>query len=175
MLRRLLPQLAGKVRVPFEAASLQEALIAAESGTAQRQNKKGLDVDVLPDVPDDLELEEGETLRVSLLSLSLREIQDVYCGEKLPPTPAMSLAQEELARKKGEDEWDEAYVNSHRDSRKLADIPESSASSPSLSRSLSDTSLPAYDGPVLTPSDPPKLPPRRTPVLAIAEPDEELR
>jgi len=58
--------LAGKVRVPKEAANLQQALLDAESGRAQRM--KGDDLDVVVPLPDDLELRDGEVL-------------------KLPPTP----------------------------------------------------------------------------------------
>lgn len=73
--RLLSSQLAGKVRVPYEAKNLQAALQDAESGRAQRMKGEGLDVVVYPEIPDELVLEEGEVLR-------------------LPPTPTMELMQE---------------------------------------------------------------------------------
>lgn len=63
-------QLAGKPRVPVEAAELHRALKDAETGRAQREKGETLDV-VIPDGADLLDLEEGEVL-------------------KLPPTPEMT-------------------------------------------------------------------------------------
>jgi hypothetical protein len=50
-------QLTGKVRVPYEAKNLMEALKDAESGRAQTM--KGENLDVFIEIPDDLELREG--------------------------------------------------------------------------------------------------------------------
>lgn len=62
--------LTGKVRVPREAGLLMTALQEAESGKAQAKNGDALDV-VIPEGVDELELQEGEVL-------------------KLPPTPDMA-------------------------------------------------------------------------------------
>lgn len=66
----------GSVDVPREAASLQKALVDAESGAAQAKTHGGqleyaFDAASVPRPADDLELEEGEVL-------------------KLPPTPEMT-------------------------------------------------------------------------------------
>lgn len=75
-LTSLLPQLAGKVKVPECAASLQKALLDAETGKAQRM--KGLELEFeepLTELIEHIELEDGEILR-------------------LPPTPNQTIAEE---------------------------------------------------------------------------------
>ncbi|CDZ97995.1 Uncharacterized conserved protein [Phaffia rhodozyma] len=64
--------LSGRVKVPYEAKSLQIALQEATSGRAQTLKHSTLDVvELVPEIPDTLILEDGEIL-------------------KLPPTPTAS-------------------------------------------------------------------------------------
>ncbi|KAK8870081.1 hypothetical protein IAR55_000651 [Kwoniella newhampshirensis] len=66
--------LAGKVKVPIEAAALQQALKDAESGRAQKEKGDALDI-ILPESAAELDLHDGEVL-------------------KLPPTPDQTTGHE---------------------------------------------------------------------------------
>lgn len=54
----LTEQLAGKVKVPYEAAMLQQALKDAETGRAQKEKGDALDI-VLPEGANELDLHDG--------------------------------------------------------------------------------------------------------------------
>ncbi|WVF66680.1 hypothetical protein IAT40_001421 [Kwoniella sp. CBS 6097] len=89
--------LAGKVKVPLEAANLHAALKDAESGRAQAQNGDSLDIVVQETAPD-LDLNEGEVL-------------------KLPPTPDQTDGHEHESDPETERVHRASYPGSHNVSR----------------------------------------------------------
>ncbi|OCF43086.1 hypothetical protein I317_03055 [Kwoniella heveanensis CBS 569] len=89
--------LAGKVKVPPEAANLHAALRDAESGRAQAQKGDSLDIVVQETAPD-LDLQEGEVL-------------------KLPPTPDQTDGHEHESDPETERVHRASYPGSHNVSR----------------------------------------------------------
>ncbi|WVQ94285.1 hypothetical protein IAU59_001364 [Kwoniella sp. CBS 9459] len=89
--------LAGKVKVPLEAANLHAALRDAETGRAQAQKGDSLDIVVQETAPD-LELNEGEVL-------------------KLPPTPDQTDGREHESDPETERVHRASYPGSHNVSR----------------------------------------------------------
>lgn len=130
-------QLQGKVRVPVEAAQLQQALQDAESGKAQRE--KGDDLDqVVPEGTGDLQLAEGEVL-------------------KLPPTPDMTDGHEH----ESDPETERLHTEHSHGAAKLYTPPHGQTQLP---EAASGSSSPSTRPVPQVPSLPPALPARRPPL-----------